>query len=350
MVKDVQPTSARRRQTLRFCLCADDFGLSEAVSRGILSALAAGRLTATSAITTRPHWRTAARQLSALGASADIGLHLNLTLAAPLTPMPAFAPDGCLPGIGKVLRAAQRRSLPRAEISQEIAAQLDAFAEAFGRFPDFVDGHQHVHVLPDVRQVLFEVLEGKGLAGRLWLRDSGDRPWRILARKREIKKALGIAWLARRFAAEARAHGFAVNEGFSGFSDFSETRDCGADFARYLIAPGAAHLIMCHPGHVDDELSRLDPVTHSREKELAFLLSSRFNDRLARHGAELGRLEPIPITWNRSLSTSGISDVPKCDPRDGTNRLYIKELEHVPEKSINFSGTCSDAIFRYMIN
>ena len=37
----------------KFALCADDFALSPAVTRGILEALAAGRLTATSAMTTQ---------------------------------------------------------------------------------------------------------------------------------------------------------------------------------------------------------------------------------------------------------------------------------------------------------
>jgi predicted glycoside hydrolase/deacetylase ChbG (UPF0249 family) len=283
-------TGARGRQIFRFCLCADDFGLSEGVSRGILSALAAGRLSAISVMTTRPDWRTAARELDQLALNTDLGLHLNLTLAAPLTAMPTFAPTGCLPTIGELLRAAHKGGLPHAEIAQEISAQLYAFAVAFGRFPDFIDGHQHVHVLPGVRHALFEVLKSKGLIGRLWLRNSGDHTWRILRRRIEIKKALMVSWLSRAFVVEARANGYAVNEGFSGYSGFSETHDYAAAFSRYLTVPGKAHLVMCHPGRVDDELTRLDPATHSREIELAFLLSPRFDDCLARRGAALGRL------------------------------------------------------------
>jgi predicted glycoside hydrolase/deacetylase ChbG (UPF0249 family) len=45
---------------------------------------------------------------------------------------------------------------------------------------------------------------------------------------------------------------------------------------------------MCHPGYVDHALRQLDPVTESREKELAFLLSPGFGEMLARHGARLG--------------------------------------------------------------
>ena len=33
---------------------------------------------------------------------------------------------------------------------------------------------------------------------------------------------------------------------------------------------------MCHPGHVDDELKRLDPLTTVREREYAYLAGDGF--------------------------------------------------------------------------
>jgi chitin disaccharide deacetylase len=282
-----KPPSLGAEPAFRFRLCADDFGISEGVSRGILAALAAGRLSATSAMTTQPFWPRAARLLQELKPAAEIGLHLNLTLAMPLTAMPAFAPSGTLPRLGEVLRATRKGNLPRAEIGREIAAQIDAFGDCFGQAPAFIDGHQHVQVPRGLRQVLFDVLERKGLVGKLWLRDSGDRAQRIFRRGVQARKASVVAWLARGFAAEAAAGGHMTNDGFSGFSSFSTQRDYAADFARYLVAPGATHLVMCHPGHVDAELERLDPITERREAELAFLLSPRFAECLALRGAAL---------------------------------------------------------------
>ena len=55
-------------------LCADDFGLSPGVNRGVLEALAAGRLSAVSVMTTRPSWRKGASALRHFAARADIGL------------------------------------------------------------------------------------------------------------------------------------------------------------------------------------------------------------------------------------------------------------------------------------
>jgi predicted glycoside hydrolase/deacetylase ChbG (UPF0249 family) len=47
---------------------------------------------------------------------------------------------------------------------------------------------------------------------------------------------------------------------------------------------------MCHPGHVDEDLRKLDPVTITREQELAFLLSPKLPEMLERRGLRLARL------------------------------------------------------------
>lgn len=284
-------TPDRRGQAiLSFCLCADDFALAPGVSRGILEALDAKRLSATSVMTTRPYWPEDARRLHPFRDKADIGLHLNLTLGAPLGAMPAFAPSGQLPDIRTLIRAARTHALPETEIAQEISRQLDQFSEHADCLPAFIDGHQHVQILPRIRSLLLTCLEQKGLAGKVWLRTSFDYPSRILRRGIEVAKALGVAFLARGFAEEAAARGFLVNDGFAGFSAFDPRRDYGADFAHYLRAPGARHLIMCHPGYCDDALMTADPVTLSRERELRFLLSPSFTKTLGRAGARLIRL------------------------------------------------------------
>jgi chitin disaccharide deacetylase len=286
-----------------FCLCADDYALSPGVSRGILEALAAGRLSAISVMTTRQFWPKSAHELRQFNVKADIGLHLNLTLGSPLGDMPAFAATGRLPGISQVIKAARRNELPEAEIGQEISRQLDGFCEHFGAAPAFVDGHQHVQVLPQIRSQLFACLEEKGFSGKVWLRDSSDRPWRIPRRGVEVAKALGIAWLGRGFAREAAGRRFVTNDGFAGFSAFAPAHDYAADFARYLRAPGRRHLIMCHPGYCDEELVAADPATLSRERELSFLLSPAFTEMLARKCARLARLSAAARSGSSKTKT-----------------------------------------------
>jgi predicted glycoside hydrolase/deacetylase ChbG (UPF0249 family) len=44
---------------------------------------------------------------------------------------------------------------------------------------------------------------------------------------------------------------------------------------------------MCHPGFVDAELQRLDPLTTLREREYAFFVEESFPALLAAHGIAL---------------------------------------------------------------
>lgn len=293
--------------TIPLALCADDYAFTPAVSAGIREALAAGRLTATSVMTTRPGWPGEAGALKAVLGDAEAGVHLTLSVGAPLGPMPDFAPGGGFPALGPTIKNALAGSLPLGEIAAEIDRQLDAFEAAFGAPPGFIDGHQHVQVLPGIRGALFDAIARRGWEKRLWLRDSADSPLRVMRRGIETRKALTVAALARGFAAAARKRGLAVNQGFSGFSSFDPTKEFGVDFGRYLVAPGKAHLVMCHPGRIDAELAKLDPVVATRPLELEFLLSPAFPERLAAAGMTL-----VPLR-----KTLGLEAGPPARPQRG---------------------------------
>jgi len=261
-------------------LCADDFGLSEGVSRGILDLIAMGRLSATSAMTNCPAWRRCAPALRDHTGRVGVGLHLTLTVGAPLGPMPRLAPGGALPNLPDLAAGALRGGLPLEEIEAEIGRQFDAFADAFGRAPDFVDGHQHVHALPRVRRALFAALRRRGCAGSLWLRDPSDRLSAIARRGVAAAKAVQVRALAAGFRRSARRAGFRVNEGFSGFSPF-EASAVGATFESAFRYLGPRPVVMCHPGYPDEDLRRLDPVVEVRRDEFDYLASDAFAELLA---------------------------------------------------------------------
>jgi chitin disaccharide deacetylase len=264
--------------TTGFTLIADDYAMTPGVSRGILRLLEAGRLSGTGAMTNRPHWKGWSGALATHADNAWIGLHLNLTLGAPLTPMPLLAPGGQLPTIGTLAKGALLDRLPLEEIAEEIRAQIDAFEQAMGRGPDFIDGHQHAHGLPGIRDLLLAEAATRYAAreGRPWLRDSADRAFRIIRRGAHTRKAFAVSFVSAGFGKAARAAGFQTNDGFAGFSAFDPLADLTADMASYLTSPGARHLVMIHPGEVDDELRGLDPAVESRAAEQAFLLSDAF--------------------------------------------------------------------------
>src|SRR5215467_5479095 len=122
-------------------LCADDYGISPAVSAAIRELVARGLINAASVMVLTPSFSAseAVALREAAVARAAIGLHLTLT--APFHPLTDFAPQrygAFLPLNGMAGRGFLRR-LDRSRLDTEIASQFAAFHNAFGRPPDYVD-------------------------------------------------------------------------------------------------------------------------------------------------------------------------------------------------------------------
>ena len=108
-------------------LCADDYALTEGVSRAVGELAAARRLSATSVMVTTPHWPEAAARLRVHRSHLAIGLHLNLTLGGPLAAMPRLAPDGSFPQRAALIPLALLGFAKSDEIAGEIERQPSRF-------------------------------------------------------------------------------------------------------------------------------------------------------------------------------------------------------------------------------
>ncbi len=272
-------------------LCADDYALSPGVSRAILDLIERGRLSATGCMSISPYWVDLASALRPWADRIDVGLHVTLTDHRPIGPMPRLAPDGRLPSVGTLIRRAHAGLLEPREINAEVTRQVALFMEVFGRAPAFIDGHQHVHLLPVVRQAVVAVAEA--LPGT-WLRDCREPLAAIVARGVATTKALVIDSLGRGLARLIRRHGLPSNQGFRGIYDFSGRVPFAELMARFLHpapASGARHppLVMCHPGLPDEALRRIDPLTDQRRVEYEVLRGDAFADLLAARGLTLTR-------------------------------------------------------------
>lgn len=253
-------------------LCADDYGLTEGISRAIGELAAAKRLSATSVLVTSPHWPASAPRLCVHRGRLSVGLHLDLTLAGPLGPMPKLAPGAMLPSLPGLLARALLGLLDRQEIGAEIERQLDRFEQGMHAPPDHIDGHQHVHVLPGVRRVLLETVRRRYPNCPPLVRDPSDRPSDIVGRGVATPKALMVGALALGLAHTAHSKGLPTNDTFAGFSSFDVGRSYSEELAAALTRPGRRHLVMCHPGHPDAELANLDPVVERRRLEYEALM------------------------------------------------------------------------------
>lgn len=274
----------------RLWLCADDYGISPGVDTAIRDLVARGRLNATSAMMPAPSFdRTAAAALDALNADhkrVAIGLHVTLT--GPFKPLTRdFRPlvDGAFPLLPDMLKRAVLRRLHAPSLDAEIAAQITAFIDAFGRPPDFIDGHQHVQLFPQVRDAVLST--AKRLAPDAWLRQCG-RVTPLITRFAD-PKAILLDVLSHGFRRRAAALGLSTNPAFAGTYAFSADADFATLFPRFLQDLPDGSLVMCHPGTVDDELRRLDPLTDLREREYAYFTGDDFPHALAAQGMALAQ-------------------------------------------------------------
>ncbi|MFN3869485.1 MAG: ChbG/HpnK family deacetylase [Hyphomicrobiaceae bacterium] len=254
-------------------LVADDFAISAGVSLGIETLARHKRISATSAIVTLPRWRRDARRLAELRGHVAIGLHINLTLQSPIGIMPTLAPRGLLPSIATLTKLAIARRINATEISAEISRQLEAFVDATGHAPDIIDGHQHAHALPVVRDALIDSLQRAfGSVQRKPLVRVPAHGAQRLVRRSAVMKAGLISVLSKGAAAPLRSAGFPINESFAGVSRFAtDERAIAGDFAADGLARHGLAIVMCHPGVPTRELAEIDTLLERRAAELAFL-------------------------------------------------------------------------------
>jgi chitin disaccharide deacetylase len=263
----------------RIWLVADDYGISRAVNAAIRDLMARGSINATSVMVVASGFNDEeAAKLSASRGDGAVGLHLTLT--APFRPLSAgYGPthDGAWLSLGETFVASMLRRLNAQALTEEIAAQIALFTTAFGRPPDFIDGHQHVHLFPQIGTCMLSVAR-QSVPGA-WVRQCGRATFSLSDRKAVVLDAL-----SRRFRKRAQASGVRTNPAFAGTYDFRSSADFADLFASFLDDLPDGGVIMCHPGQVDAELARNDTLTTLREREYAFFKGEAFRDLLARRG------------------------------------------------------------------
>jgi len=239
----------------KITLCADDYGQNEAISQAIIVLLEKNRLSATSCMTTASDWPVHAKWLQPFTKQADIGLHFNLT-------------EGKSLSLSKLLLKAYCRSLNTSAIEAELHAQLDAFREAMGRMPDFIDGHQHIHQLPIIRNALLNVYEERLRTTKCYVR-CVHAP-KVHDIKRWIIQLLGASSFKKMIIKREIPH----NSSFSGIYQFTDSMRYSQIFPRFLREISDGGIIMCHPGLSSSDTT--DVIAKARYDEFLYLESNQF--------------------------------------------------------------------------
>jgi chitin disaccharide deacetylase len=252
-----------------FTLCADDFGLSPEISRGIMTLLTRNRLQATSCMTNAPDWARSGPALRDLPPHCQIGLHLTFTEIAPLGAMPILAPNGVLPDPIKLWRGLRLGQTDIAEIRAEMHRQFENFVQIMGRPPSHLDGHHHVHGFPILRDMVLELATEYGCA----VRNSSSRWIDIAAGRAHPAKALILNSFSSGLLPALKNNNVRHNTVFYGLHGFSPQRDIGALFLNWARHANLDTLINCHPAQ---SLGAGDPLAARRLAEFEFFSSERW--------------------------------------------------------------------------
>ena len=173
----LQPGIGRRRPDCH----ADDLGLDEAINDAIFDLADAGQLQGASLMVAGP---AVAHAMAGLRSRPGLKIYLHLVLSeGPPISAPAEIPllvngQGCLNlGFGRLLLASlwprRHTSNLSRQLATEIKAQILRFQSLLGAQSIYLDGHQHIHLVPLVWR---ELLKLEPDLRPVWLRSIRE-PW-----------------------------------------------------------------------------------------------------------------------------------------------------------------------------
>ncbi|MBD9371905.1 ChbG/HpnK family deacetylase [Rhizobium sp. ARZ01] len=261
-------------------IIADDYGLSPGVSGAILKLIDLGIITGAGCMTLFPEWKEAARSIRELSRhkQVSVGLHATLTDFTPLSGRSLLSGESQLPALKHLLIATYARQIDVVSLETELDAQLEAFFDEMGRPPDFIDGHQHVHFLPPVRNWLEK--------RRVRLESGGSLPWlrgspslRLSPNLRMKTKISFVRAISTGFDRRMKRTGFSVRGPLAGFYDWGKPDTFEKVIEQIRSRASQDTVFMCHPGWIDDVLLSRDSLVAARPLEFEALRKLETNSR-----------------------------------------------------------------------
>jgi hopanoid biosynthesis associated protein HpnK len=276
---------------------ADDFGLTEQVSRGILDAHREGIVTSTTLMANGGAF-DAAVSMARREYHLAIGVHLNLTEGVPVSPasnIPTLVDrQGRLHlSPRRLAQGIMTRQVNLAEVETELWHQIWKVLRA-GILPTHLDGHKHVHVLPGVSDIVIRLAQEFSIPGircpseaapkiPTLLRNGNSR----IATAKQYLLGRAVSIFARRFREKlvkagllSPAHFYGLSQ--TGFLDTQSIQDILGD------VPEGASELMCHPGYLDADLAKTGTrLRVQREVEIRGLTAHQVRKLVADRGIQL---------------------------------------------------------------
>ncbi len=249
-----------------YYLCADDFGWSAGVNDAVLHLSEKKILDGVSVMIFGSWPKDHIQRIKE--SNVELGLHLDFT--------------SCLDceannKLHYLLVKSHLGLINKNKVKKFISFQIAEFVRKIGRLPDFIDGHQHVHQFPVIREEMIRVLNGLELPSSFWIRNT------VTNDSSNIKANL-LNFLGGLYSKNLlnRAN-YRTNGNFLGVYSFSSSDNYRKYFKEWMSKAAASKeksIIMCHPGL--NKPSKLgDVIFNSRVSEFKYFSSDKYyNDLL----------------------------------------------------------------------
>ena len=261
---------------------ADDYGLTEQVSRGILRAHREGIVTSTSCLALAPGFALSGKWLLE---EDDLGVGVHLATVGEDPPLltarevPTLVDrQGRLPTSWRVFLArATAGRIDAADLAREFRAQLEA-VQQLGLDVTHLDTHQHLHLWPLVREVVLDLAVASGIKAVRVPRSTTAFP------------GAGVNYLAAELARRASARGLVFPTQAAGVDEAGRMDHDRIESALSRLGASGASVceLSAHPGEADDPARHRYKWDYRWEDELAALTSPSAKAAVERHGFALG--------------------------------------------------------------
>ena len=234
-------------------LHADDFGLTPGVDQAILALMSTGQLDGASLLVEGPSATTAIAAWKETESRQPLTLHLCLSEGPTL--------EHCqnLPAsFGQLLLASfwppQGRQL-RPQLERAIRHQIQRYQQLTGEPPQRLDGHQHIHLVPLVLDV---VLQQRGIR---WIRTTSEplplnlplKLWLSAVRDGGLLKWLVLQLLTALAQPRLKTAGIATNPRFAGV--LFTGRMAGEPLEAAIDSLREGDLVLAHPAAAEGEVT-----------------------------------------------------------------------------------------------
>ncbi|WP_201526067.1 MULTISPECIES: ChbG/HpnK family deacetylase [Psychrobacter] len=313
-------TSQSSNSARAIIINVDDLGLSSAVNDAVIQLAERGRIGASSYMAGGQITAADMRTLADL--NVDIGLHLDLT---------GIFPSALQGSLKSIMITSYLRRLNPTQVTDVINRQLDGFEDTFGHAPVFIDGHQHIHQFPIIRQSLIKELNARYSDGsnnpicarvttplvddlKSWIiYGLGGRAWRKLCAENNIATnhyfggvydfdanfqqlaALWESWLTnapRTNHLSPAMHSLPLSiESLGTYAQYGSTTPAIHSVPNALPSNLSPTLIMCHPAVPASHWQ--DDIKAAREREFEWLMSRQFEQLLHQYEVRLVRWSDI---------------------------------------------------------